>query len=338
MASGDYSFLLKEPLPWNKLNGANILVTGANGLIASNLVEALLQVANQLGLDCRVYALTRNSEKARIRFSRYANDPCLRIIEADVSEDFDSLVNYQYIIHAASSACPEAFNRHPVDVMKSNFIGTLRLLDKFCKNSSARFLFVSSSEVYGENEEGKEFFTEDDFGSVNFARFRACYPESKRASETLCMSYKQQYSSDVVIVRPSFIFGKEIADSNTRADVYFLRQALNGEAIVMNSRGTQLRSYLYVKDCVNGMMYALLKGDSGDVFNIGDPECIVALCDYARQIANAGGVELRFDLEQDSKDMVFLKTGKCVLDSTKLQQLGWRCHYSLQAGIADLFE
>lgn len=338
MGAGDYSQFVSDSLPWDKLGGANILVTGANGLIASNLVEALLQLNEQLSLGCSVYALSRSAEKARARFGRYLEDDNFFIIEGDVSESLALNLDFQFIIHAASSACPEAFNHSPVDVMKANCIGTLNLLDRYCRNSDTRFLFVSSSEVYGENETGKPLFTEQDFGSVNFARFRACYPESKRASETLCMSYRQQYGSDVIVVRPSYIFGREINDSNTRADVYFARQVLNGEDIVMNSHGVQVRSYLYVKDCVMGVLYALIKGVSGEVYNIGDANCVVTLREYAQLLADVGGVTLRFEIGSAPSDTVFLKTSRCVLDASKLKGLGWKIRYSLRDGIVDMLE
>jgi nucleoside-diphosphate-sugar epimerase len=171
---------------------------------------------------------------------------------------------------------------------------------------------------------------------VDFARFRACYPESKRASETLTLSYARQYGLDTVIVRPAFIYGKDIIDSNTRADVYFLRQALNHQDIVMYSDGSQIRSYCYVKDCVSGMMYALLKGESGGIYNIGDENCAVTLREYALKLAAATGVKVVIDASTRPAGTVLLQTTRMVLDTTRLRALGWEPQYDLDAGVQDM--
>ena len=325
-------------LPWEKLQGKNILVTGANGLIASNLVDALMSVSEERQLGIALYALCRNCDKAQRRFGMYMGSAGFHLIAQDVSEPLRTNVEFDYIFHAASSAHPKAFNDTPVDVMKANFLGTLNLLEYAKGYPGSRFVFVSSSEVYGENAEGAEMFRENDPGIVDYTKFRSCYPESKRASETLCMSYKKQYGSDIVVVRPAFIYGREILDTNTRADVYFLRQVLNHEDIVMYSEGTQVRSYCYVKDCVAGMLYAALLGESGEVYNIGDMNGVVTLREYAALLAKHGGVELRYEPKTAPGGTVFLKTTRCVLDTGKLEGLGWKARYTLDDGIQDILK
>lgn len=324
------------PLPWEKLNHANVLITGGNGLIASNLIDELMLANEKLNLNMNLYAMCRNVDRATKRFSNYLNAGNFHLVIQDVCDPLDLEINFQLIIHAASSAHPQAFNSVPVDVMCANFLGTLNLLNYALKHQGARFIFVSSSEVYGENEEGIPLFREDMSGNVDYTKFRSCYPESKRASETLCMSFKKQYGSDVVIVRPAFIYGKEILESNSRADVYFLRQVLTGNDIVMYSEGAQVRSYCYIKDCVAGMLYAGLLGESGEVYNIGNCDCVVTLREYAQALADAGGVSLRYEPKTAPSNMVFLKTTQCILDTSKLEQLGWRPQYTLKDGIQDM--
>lgn len=336
--SKGYTELLEMNLPLEKLKHANVLVTGANGLIASNLVDALVEVEQKMDWGIHVYALCRNRKRANERFSQYLSLPFFHVVVQDVSLPLDMDVDFRFIFHAASSAHPTAFNTVPVDVMKANFLGTLNLLEYARKNPETRFVFVSSSEVYGENFEGVEVFTEEMSGTCDYTRFRSCYPESKRASETLCMSFKKQYDSDVVVVRPAYIYGREILASNNRADVYFLRQVLNHQDIVMYSQGSQVRSYCYVKDCVSGMLYAALLGESGQVYNIGNMNCEVTLREYAQALADAGGVALRYEPQSVPEGTVFLKTTRCMLDTRKLEGLGWAPRYSLQAGIADILE
>lgn len=292
-------------LPWEKLKSANVLVTGGNGLIASTLVEELLDVNKEKQLGMNVYVLCRTKEKAERRFENRLEDHAFHLLIQDVCAPLDFDIDFRYIVHAASSAHPGAFNTSPVDVMKANFLGTLNLLEYAVRYKDTRFIFVSSSEVYGENEAEVELFSEDINGSVDYTKFRSCYPESKRASETLCMSFKKQYGADVIIVRPAYIYGKNILDSNTRADVYFLRQVMDKKDIVMYSKGTQVRSYCYVDDCVAGMLYAALLGTSGEVYNIGDESCVITLWDYAQKLADIGGVKLRYEPETMPAGTVF---------------------------------
>lgn len=331
-----YSKLLEAKLPWHKLAHSNILIAGANGLIASNFVDMLIEANEIHSLQINVFALCRNEEKAKRRFSDYINLPEFHLIIQDVCSPLDLDVEFQYIVHGASGAHPKAFNTIPVDIMCANFLGTLNLLNYSRKSPKSRFLLMSSSEVYGENEECVETFKENMSGSVDYTKFRSCYPESKRASETLCMCFKKQYDSDVVIVRPAFIYGKNILENNSRADVAFLRCVLNGEDIVMYSEGTQIRSYCYVKDCVMGMLYALLLGESGEVYNIGNQSCVVTLREYAQALADIGGVKLIYDPSTAPQSTVFLKTTRCVLDTGKLEKLGWRPRYTLSDGIREM--
>ena len=322
-------------LPLEKLNNCNVLITGANGLIASDLVESLVYINNDMGLNMQVYALCRNEEKGKKRFTCISNNPGFHMIIQDVIDPLNSDIEFDYIFHAASSAHPGAFNTVPVDVMKANFIGTMNLLE-YCKGQNTRFIFVSSSEVYGENFEGVEFFDETMNGSVNPTVFRSCYPESKRASETLCECFKKQYGSDVIIVRPAFIYGRNILDTNKRADVYFLRQVLNHEDIVMYSEGSQIRSYLYINDCISAMLFAALKGVSGEVYNIGNDESIITMREYAQTLADLGGVKLIYQPQSKPEGVAFLKTTRCILKSDKLKKLGWKVNYSLEDGIKDI--
>ena len=335
---GRYGCLKDLNLPWEKLKNAKVLITGGNGLIASGIVDALVELSELKNLETEVYVLCRNEEKAQKRFGDLASNHLFHLIIQDVVEPLKCEERFDYIVHAASAAHPEAFNNVPVDVMRANFIGTMNMLEYAKKTPDTRFMFVSSSEVYGENETGVAEFTEEAHGDINFTRFRACYPESKRASETLCFCYAKQYGSDVVIVRPAFIYGKDINETNNRADVYFLRQALEHKDIVMYSEGSQVRSYCYITDCVSGVLFALLKGASGAVYNIGNKKCIVTMKEYAQQMADMGGVRLLFEIKEKPAETVFLKTTRCVLNTDKLERLGWKPMFDLKSGLKDIFD
>ena len=103
-------------LPREKLFGASILITGANGMIASALAETLILMNRRMDLNMKLYLLCRGRVKAEERFRAYLNDPAVSFVNQDVSEPLECDIAFRYIIHAASSAYPRAFNTVPVDV------------------------------------------------------------------------------------------------------------------------------------------------------------------------------------------------------------------------------
>ena len=180
----DIQQVFSEHLPWEKLSGTNILVTGATGLIGSTLVNALMANPHR---DYSVYASGRNLARARKRFENYFSMESFSFIEYDVTLPLQTHIHFDYIIHAASPASPNAFSKNPVEIVKANIQGVSNLIEYGIKHDMKRFLYVSSGEVYGEGD--GRVITEDYCGYVDSLNPRSCYPSSKRAAETLCASY-----------------------------------------------------------------------------------------------------------------------------------------------------
>lgn len=317
--------IIKEDLPWNKLSGCNILVTGASGLIGGCLVETLMVNPKK---DYQVYASGRNKERALTRFKRFANDDSFHFVQYDVLEPFDSDLKFEYIIHAASNASPNFFAKSPVEVIKSNIYGVANLIEYGLQHGMKRFLYVSSGEVYGEGD--GRVFTEDYSGYVNCATPRACYPSSKRAAETLCVSYATEYGADVVIARPCHVYGPHFTEQDNRVYAQFIRNILNNEDIVMKSTGEQFRSWCYVVDCVKALLYILLKGDKSVVYNIADGYSNISIMKLAEMIARIGNKKVLKANPTEEEKQVFNKVTKSVFSTEKLQALGYRIFGSME--------
>ena len=207
-----------ENLPWEKLSGCNVLITGATGLIGGGLVDVLM---NHPHCSCQVYALGRNEERAQKRFADYWNDDAFHFIQNDISVPLSYNTQFDYIIHAASNASPNFFKEKPVEVMKANLLGMVNLMEYGLSHNMKRMLYVSSGEVYGEGNGRK--FKETDSGYVDCATARACYPSSKRAAETLAISYAEEYGADVVIARPCHTYGPYFTESDNRVYAQFIQ-------------------------------------------------------------------------------------------------------------------
>lgn len=321
----DILAIFQMELPFDKLCGCNILVTGATGLIGGCLVEALMLNPSR---DYAVYACGRNIERAKKRFAEFFEDTSFHFIQHDVTTPFISEVHFDYIIHAASNASPNFFANHPVEVMKSNLYGVANLMDYGLMHGLKRFLYVSSGEVYGEGD-GREF-TEDYSGYVDPISPRSCYPSAKRAAETLCVSYAAEYGVDVVIARPCHIYGPYFTESDNRVYAQFIRNVLNDEDIVLKSTGEQYRSWCYVVDCVSALFHILLKGDCGQAYNIADNTSNIPIKELARLIATIGGRNIIFEIPEESEKKGYNVVTQSVFSLEKIKSLGWKTIGSLK--------
>ena len=297
----------------------NILVTGATGLIGSTLVNALMSNPRR---DYSVYASGRNIERGQKRFEKYLSLDTFRFIRYDVMTSLQSDVQFDYIIHAASNASPNTFFKNPVEIVKANILGVSNLIEYGMGHGMKRFLYVSSGEVYGEGD--GRVMTEEYSGYVDCLNPRSCYPSSKRTAETLCVSYASEYGADVVIVRPCHVYGPNFTESDNRVYAQFIRNILHEEDIVLKSKGEQVRSWCYVVDCVSALLYVLLKGASGEAYNIADPNSVLTIRQLAEMLAEIGSRKVIMDIPSDIEKSVFNPVSKSVFSVDKLERLGWK--------------
>ena len=176
-------------------------------------------------------------------------------------------------------------------------------------------------------------YSENDFGFLDILNQRSSYPSAKRAAETLCVAYAEEYHLDTVIVRPGHIYGPSITVSDSRAAAEFTRNAARGENIVMKSAGTQLRSYCYSLDCGSAILTALLNGASRNAYNISNRHSVVTISDVAEALAAAAGTKVVFEAptEQEAKGYTLMTNSS--LNAEKLEALGWRAVFSLAEGV-----
>ena len=314
-----------------KLRSARILITGATGLVGAFLTDCLLALSDQNALDLRLYALCRNAARAKERFGERVN-----AIAADVSEA-TALPECDYIIHAASNAHPKAFSADPVGTMLANILGVRNLLEHLRAQGHGRLLFVSTGEIYGDNPAIRDGFSETDFGKIDSMNPRACYPESKRAAETLCASYLSQYRVDSVVARLCYVYGPTITNENSRADAQFLRNALSKTNIIMKSAGAQVRSYCYVADAARALITILSGGESGSAYNVANRAAVHSIREYAEALAKVAGVQVKFETPEDAEKRGYSTVSRAVQKPDRLEALGWKPLFSFEEGIEHTF-
>ena len=312
------------------LEGKKFLITGATGLIGVCLIDALMEY-NRRRADIQIYAIGRNWAKAKDRLGEYEHDKHFHFIEQDVRQPLPDNIPVDVIIPLASNTHPMAYSQFPIETIEINVKGAEYALNKALA-CGATVLYPSSVEVYG-NSRGEDTFTESYTGILNLENARACYPESKRLSEAMCLSYMTERGVDVKIARLSRVFGPTMLMSDTKASSQFILKALAGEDIILKSKGEQFFSYTYVADVVRSMLYILVHGELGKAYNVSNDDCNVKLKDFAGACARWAGKKVVFDLPSEVEQKGYSVAMHAILDNSRLLSMGCHALYSFEDAI-----
>ena len=329
----DLRLMAEEHLEWHQFDGKTILVTGATGMLATYISYFLLYLKEERGIDLKLLALCRTKAKAENTFKDFLNKPYFHLLLQDVCEPIKYDGSIDYIFHLAGNASPHYINTDPVGIVKSNMLGTFNILELAKEKKTSKVIFASTREVYGKN--GKEnSLTETSFGTIDPMENRSCYPESKRAAETIFKSYFLQYGINFNALRIAHSYGPGMnlhCDGRVMADL--MGNVIDGKDIELKSTGEALRAFCYITDAVTGIFYAALKGEPGEAYNLANETEEISIRDLAQML-----VSLRKD---KSFKVVFnipeSNTGYCNykrvgLNTCKIESLGWQPRISLIDG------
>ena len=336
--AADVASVAGENLPWEKLAGKNLLLTGATGLIGTLIIDVLMKKNRDENLNVKIFAAGRNEKVAAERFSDYFGDKNFSFVKLDVNEPIKDDFKVDFIIHAASNSQNKLFASDPVNTIMANILGSYNLLEFGVKSKVERFVFVSSGDSYGKPLNEDDVFDENYCGYINPNTLRAGYPEAKRAGEALCQAYISKYNLDVVIARPCRIYGPTMRLDDSKAMSEFIMNGVRGEDIVLKSQGLPRFSYCYGADCVSGIFYCLLKGQCGEAYNVSDSSEILSLREIAEYVSSLAGKKVIFELPSELQAKGFLKVLKVVLSNDKLRALGWTPKDDTRSGVKKTVE
>lgn len=330
----DVQRLARLPLDWEILRGRSIAVAGASGMLGSLLVEVLLHAGRLHNLDCNVYALCRDVDRARMRFATQLDAINLHLHCVDViSHIGENLPPVNFIVHAASNTHPRAYALDPIGTVLTNVRGTQHLLEWAGRSSGSRLLMVSSVEIYGENRGDVERFDERYCGYIDCNTVRAGYPESKRLAEALCQAFASQRGQDVVIARLARSYGPSMLPDDSKALSQFIRNALLGQDVVLKSNGLQRFAFTHASDAVSGLLHVLLAGHSGKAYNVAHLSGEATLRDLAATVGRLAGTSVRFELPDEVQQAGQSLATVALMDGRRIAGLGWTPLYDLESGL-----
>ena len=295
------------------------LVTGGAGFVGANLCERLVADGEQvIALDNLVTGRASN-------LSTLHANPAFSLVEADLNQGLPDLPKLDRIFHCASPASPPEYQKFPIETLLVNAEGTRRLLDRAVEDG-ARFLFTSTSEVYGDPLDHPQ--REDYRGHVSSTGPRSMYDESKRYAEALITAYAGRYGVETRIVRIFNTYGPHMAPHDGRVVSNFIVQAIQGEPLTMYGSGQQTRSFQYIDDLIEGIV-RLMRSDYSSPVNIGNPNEFTMLELATKVLAMTGSAsEIEFlplPVDDPNRRRPDISLAKAVL--------GWEPKVSLDEGL-----
>lgn len=344
---GDLDYIcrqLENELP--SIAGKRIAITGGAGFLGYYLVQAILRW-NEISTSAPavVYVYDNFSRGTPNWLSDIKEDPNLTLVKHDITTplpgDFGP---FEFIIHAASIASPIYYRQHPIETMDANVNGLRSLLDWTVQQSETSapvegFLYFSTSEIYGDPSADQIPTDENYRGNVSCTGPRACYDESKRYGETLCVNFAQKHGVPVRTVRPFNNYGPGLKITDGRALPDFARNIFAESDIVLYSDGSPTRTFCYVADAVVGYMKVLINGRDGEAYNIGTDDDEISIRDLAelvvttaRETFDYSGAVV-FEKSADADYLVDNPNRRCPVIDKARNELDYRPGIGLQDGI-----
>jgi UDP-glucuronate decarboxylase len=330
----DLRRIVSSGLPWDRLFGKTILISGANGFVPSYMLETLLYLNESAGAGIHAVALVRNRERAAGRLGHLAGRPDLTIVVQNVQDPYVGPVAVDFVIHAASQASPKFYSTDPVGTFAANVMGTWRMLETARDARSEGFLFFSSGEVYGQLEDPSVPVSETSFGYVDPVSIRSCYAEGKRGGETLCACWHSQFGIPAKIMRLSHTYGPRMDLSDGRVFADFVADVVAGRNIVMKSDGSARRPFCYLADAIEGIFTVLLLGNSGEAYNVGS-DSEISILELAELLCRLFPErKCRVVRRERSPDDAYLvsPTPGGHFDISKIKSMGWAPTTGLEEG------
>jgi len=318
----------------SELSGKRILFTGGGGFLGSCVSSFVRYLNAQAAIEPIELTLVDRQFPGPAHSN---SSGFIEAIEADVNTFRPKKMNYDWVVHAAGIASPYYYRAHPVETLNVAVNGTQNMLN-IAEEQGARFIFFSSSEIYGDPDAAHVPTPESYRGNVACQGPRACYDESKRLGETLCYIWHENFGLHTNTIRPFNVFGPGMNEKDYRV-LPSIASALKGDrAFKAYGTGRQTRTYTFITDALDGFFRVFARGVAGEAYNIGNakPELsVLELIDVTRWEL---GRDLKFDVIEHPDSYPADEPQRRCPDIRKArEQLGFNPQTELLDGLRSFF-
>jgi UDP-glucuronate decarboxylase len=317
------------------LAGKTVLVAGGAGFLPSYVVDALAHGNDVRGDDpCRILCVDNVVTGAWTRLAHLEGRLDVAFLAHDLTQELQLDEPVHAVVHGASIASPTWYRRRPLETIDVNVTGTRRLLELAREKAVESFLYLSSSEIYGDPDPSRVPTTEDYWGNVSPTGPRAPYDESKRLAETLCATYFRLHGTPVKIVRPFNVYGPRLRLDDGRVVPDFVSDVLAGRPIALLSDGRATRSFCYVGDFTAALLLLLVEGAAGEAYNVGnDEEVTIRVAAETLDALPGAGFGVVFGKSDDAEYLTDNPSRRCPDLSKTRAAVDWTPSIPLREGL-----
>jgi nucleoside-diphosphate-sugar epimerase len=349
VVQNDLDYIVRQlDSDFKKMAGKHLLITGGAGFLGYYLVQSVLHWnrLNPKATPAQVTVCDNYMRGIPAWLTALSTEPALRTLQHDITQPVpDTLGEVDFVIHAASIASPTYYRMHPIETMDANVNG-LRILLELCRKQLERkkpvsgFLFFSSSEIYGDPPADQIPTAETYRGCVSSTGPRACYDESKRYGETLCVNFAGQFGLPVRIARPFNNYGPGLKITDRRVLPDLARELFAGKDLILLSDGSPTRTFCYVADAVIGYYRVLFRGRAGEAYNIGTETPEISMRGVAELLAKHGKERFGYSGKvvcQQSKESDYLTDNplrRCPSIAKARSHVGYAPSITLEDGLS----
>ncbi len=322
---------------YKKFDNKNILLIGGLGFIGKNLLNSFLYVRNNTEIDFKLTVIDNYKTSYKENIDFYARKNVI-LQEHDILFEYNTKEEFDMIIFLAGIASPYYYKKYPLDTLHVSVQGLVNAF-KIPHSNNAKFIFFSSSEIYGDPDK-KNIPTKESYrGNVSSLGPRACYDESKRLGETLCYIMSTSKNKNVSIIRPFNVYGPGMNWNDYRIIPNILKSIKNNEVLQIYDTGLQTRTYCYIADALNGFMRVFLDEKKFSVYNIGSDNDEINVVDLVGVFEKVISKKIEHELVSypDSYPSDQPQRRKPDITNAK-NNLGYIPQYSIEEGINLLYD
>lgn len=329
------------------MHGKKLFISGGAGFLGYYLIQAVLfwNQTHASAVPIKVTVCDNYIRGVPDWLKNLSSNSSLTLLKHDITTPLpDGAGEFDFVIHAASIASPTFYRKYPIETMDANVQGLRLLLDR-CRiqqgagSPVSGFLFFSTSEIYGDPTPDQIPTPETYRGNVSCTGPRACYDESKRFGETLCVNFARQFALPVTIARPFNNYGPGLKITDRRVIPDFARDLFAGKDLVLLSDGSPTRTFCYVADAIVGYYKILVHGRTGEAYNIGNESPEISMLKLAELLAKIAGQEFGYpgkvvkNSSQDKDYLIDNPQRRCPIIAKVRKELGFNPEITVEDGL-----